>query len=106
MRLRVPAVLSAAAAAAFLAAPPAHGQTGSLEMYSGPGINYQVLDVGDGCHTFDRRMVGFADSDPVADYMFYSGPDCTGAPLGSGRDDSQWIPPLDGVRSVHLQFDG
>ncbi|GAA3759224.1 hypothetical protein [Salinactinospora qingdaonensis] len=77
-----------------------------LELYSGPGLGHTTLAVASGCHSFAPRMVYYADSTPVADYTFHSGPDCTGAALGSGQDATQWIPPLSGVRSVRIVFHG
>ncbi|MFC4562790.1 hypothetical protein ACFO4E_13065 [Nocardiopsis mangrovi] len=106
MRTRLTALLGTALAVAATTAPaPAHAASGSLEMYSVPGLDYQLLEVDDGCHDFDPRMIAFADADPIAGYVFYRGPGCTGGQAGSGRDDTQWIPPLQGVRSVDIRFD-
>ncbi|MFC3998528.1 hypothetical protein ACFOVU_21565 [Nocardiopsis sediminis] len=107
MRTRLTALLGAALAVAATTAPaPAHAGSGSLEMYSVPGVDYEILEVGDGCHDFGPRMIAFADADPIATYVFYSGKGCTGSQVGSGRDDTQWIPALQGVRSVDIRFDG
>ncbi|QBI52267.1 hypothetical protein [Streptomonospora litoralis] len=96
----------AAQPAAQPAAPGGDGTTGRLEVYAGPGIGYRELRVGDGCHDFDStRSITFADAEPMATYAFYTGPDCTGRVVGTGRDDSQWMPPLNGVRSVHIDFE-
>ncbi|MDA2805872.1 hypothetical protein [Nocardiopsis suaedae] len=106
MRARRTAVLAAALTGLLATAAPAaaDGGTGALELYSAPGLGHTLLE-GGGCHTLpDKRMVSFADAEPAADYVFYPGPDCTGVPLDSGRDDSQWIPPLYGVRSVDVRF--
>ncbi|WP_460998993.1 hypothetical protein [Streptomonospora sediminis] len=100
--LAVLAVLTAGAPPAAAAG----GGSGTLETYAGPGIGYRQLQVADGCHNYERpRTVGFADADPIATYYFYAGRDCTGAALGTGRDDTQWIPPLNGVNSVHIDFE-
>ncbi len=107
MRARRTAVLAAALTGLLATAAPAaadDGGSGVLELYSAPGLGHTVLQ-GGGCHTFpDKRMVTFADSEPAADYVFHPGPGCTGVPVDSGRDDSQWIPPLYGVRSVDVRF--
>ncbi|WP_017538678.1 MULTISPECIES: hypothetical protein [Nocardiopsis] len=106
MRARRTAALAAALAGLLATAAPAaaDGGPGTLDLYSGPGLGHTTLE-GGGCHTFpDKRMVNLADSEPAADYVFHPGPDCTGTPVGSGRDDSQWIPPLWGVRSVDVRF--
>ncbi|WP_067970599.1 hypothetical protein [Nocardiopsis trehalosi] len=108
MRNRIPALLGGVLAAALTAPAPAHAESGSgtLEVYSAPGVGYESLRLTDGCHTLTPRIVSFADAEPIASYTFYSGPDCTGAALGTGRDDTQWIPPLHGVRSVAIRFEG
>ncbi|MBV2363925.1 hypothetical protein ACFPZ0_26580 [Streptomonospora nanhaiensis] len=114
-RTRITTLIGAALAAAALSAPAgaetaAPGATGAssgtLETYALPGLGYDSLTLNDGCHTFDGpRMVSFIDSEPIAVYAFYTGPDCTGSTLGSGRDDTQWIPPLQGARSVRVDFE-
>ncbi|MDT0304181.1 hypothetical protein [Streptomonospora wellingtoniae] len=59
-----------------------------------------------GCHDYESsRRVSFADAEPIATYRFYSGPGCTGGVGGACRDDSQWMPALNGVRSVRIDFE-
>lgn len=116
MPTRILALACAAVAAAALASPaPAAAQptakapgadAGRLEVYAAPGVGYHEMRVADGCHTYERsRSITFADAEPIATYRFYSGPDCTGHVVGAGRDDSQWMPALDGVESVRIDFD-
>ncbi|GAA1764065.1 MULTISPECIES: hypothetical protein [Streptomonospora] len=116
MRTRILALAGAALTAAALASPapaaarPAAQATGEdagrLEVYAAPGLGYKELRVPDGCHDYDStRRVSFADAEPIATYRFYSGPGCTGHVVGAGRDDSQWMPALDGVRSVRIDFE-
>ncbi|GAB3485708.1 hypothetical protein [Nocardiopsis coralliicola] len=108
MRARRTAVLigTALLAAAPLAgpAPAAAAASGTLTLYAGPGIGMEELQVTDGCRTFAARAVNYTDLDPIGDYWFFSGPDCTGTVLGGGRDETQWIPPLLGARSVLVDF--
>ncbi|MFC7326462.1 hypothetical protein [Marinactinospora rubrisoli] len=106
MRSRTTTSLAGAALAlaALFTTAPADAATKQMELYSAPGLNYHVLE-GDGCHNFSERLISYADSTPVATYRFYSGRDCTGMVLGSGRDATQWIPPLQRVRSVEVAFE-
>ncbi|MDA0566630.1 hypothetical protein LG943_20280 [Streptomonospora sp. S1-112] len=123
-RTRITTLIGAALTAAALTAPapaaaqptePAQGaaptesagaSSGTLETYALPGLGYESFNLADGCHTFDApRIISFSDAEPIAVYAFYSGADCTGNPLGSGRDDTQWIPPLQGARSVRIDFE-
>ncbi|GAA4906342.1 MULTISPECIES: hypothetical protein [Nocardiopsidaceae] len=116
MPARALALVGAALAAAALASPapasaqpataPAEADAGSLEIYAAPGVGYHEMHVPDGCHTYERsRTITFADAEPIATYYFYSGPDCTGNVVGAGRDDTQWMPALDGVESVRIDFE-
>ncbi|MUL44032.1 hypothetical protein FZ103_23180 [Streptomonospora sp. PA3] len=104
--LAAAALAAPAPAAAQPAAPEQGADSGRLEVYAAPGIGYKELRVPDGCHDYDRdRTITFADADPIATYRFYSGPGCTGRAVGVGRDDSQWMPPLDSVESVRIDFE-
>ncbi|GAA1075186.1 hypothetical protein [Nocardiopsis composta] len=99
------AVLTGLLLSAAPAADAATAGSGTLALYSAPGLGHTVLEVEDGCHSFAPRAVSYADADPIADYVLYSGRDCTGVALGAGRDATQWIPPLTNVRSVRIDFD-
>ncbi|GLU47430.1 hypothetical protein [Nocardiopsis ansamitocini] len=107
MRLRSTAVALVAAAAiggTLASAAPANAATGSFAVHSLPG--YEEVKGGSGCYALDSRIVTLAKASNNGEYLLYGGPDCTGQVLGFGFDETQWIPPLIGVRSARVTFPG